>query len=75
MSRKTFDALFPEGVGDNRDYTVLDQLLPHPVYAPQRWISVLNPSAATFETVLKPLLAEAYARLAPRRPVAGTGED
>ncbi len=37
----------------------LDQLLPRPVYARQRWVCVLNPSDATFEKV-KPLLAEAY---------------
>lgn len=42
-----------------RDYTVLDQLLPHPVYAQSAWVCVLNPSSETFETV-RPLLEEAY---------------
>jgi hypothetical protein len=46
-------------VGIGHDFTALDQLLPHPVYAPQSWVCVLNPSAATFEAV-RPLLAEAY---------------
>jgi len=41
------------------DFTVLDQLIPHPVYATQSWVSVLNPSTQTFEAI-KPLLAEAY---------------
>jgi hypothetical protein len=41
------------------DFTVLDQLLPHPVYGRMFWICVLNPSAATFQAV-QPLLAEAY---------------
>ena len=41
------------------DFTVLDQLVPHPVYGKMYWVSVLNPSDATFEAV-KPLLAEAY---------------
>lgn len=43
------------------DFTALDQLMPHPVYARAHWICVLNPSPATFET-LRPLLAEAYDR-------------
>lgn len=43
------------------DYTALDTLMPHPVYGQAFWVCVLNPSAATFETV-KPLLAEAYER-------------
>lgn len=49
----------------SRDFAALDRLLPHPVYAPQSWVCVLNPSATTFET-LRPLLAEAY-DLAQRR--------
>jgi hypothetical protein len=43
------------------DFTVLDQLLPHPVYGRQYWVCVLNPSPTTFETVVQPLLAEAHA--------------
>jgi hypothetical protein len=42
------------------DYAVLDTVLPHPVYATQNWVCVLAPSAATFETVVVPLLDEAY---------------
>ena len=45
--------------GAGHDFTALDQLLPHPVYARLYWVCVLNPSAATFE-VVKPLLANAY---------------
>lgn len=41
------------------DFAALDKVMPHPVYAPQLWVCVLNPSAETFESV-KPLLAEAY---------------
>jgi hypothetical protein len=48
------------------DYTVLDQVLPHPVYARQHWISILSPSAATFEGVVWPLVVEAHDRLAGR---------
>jgi hypothetical protein len=59
LSRETFRSLFP-ATAPTPDYTALDTLIPHPVYASQSYVSVLNPSAATFETV-KPLLAEAYA--------------
>jgi hypothetical protein len=34
--------------------------MPHPVYAPQSYVSVLNPGPSTFERI-KPLLEEAYA--------------
>jgi hypothetical protein len=43
------------------DFAALDRLLPHPVYGRQYWVCVLNPSAATFQSVVRPLLAEAYA--------------
>jgi hypothetical protein len=46
-------------VDTGHDFTALDQLLPHPVYAPQSWVCVLNPSDATFQKI-RPLLAEAY---------------
>jgi hypothetical protein len=46
-------------VATGHDFTALDQLLPHPVYGWMSWVSVLNPSASTFQAV-KPLLAEAY---------------
>jgi hypothetical protein len=68
ISKPTYRSLFgPQparpaagGVVDTgHDFTALDQLLPHPVYGWMSWVSVLNPSAATFNTV-KPLLAEAY---------------
>jgi hypothetical protein len=41
------------------DFTALDVLMPHPVYAPQHWVCVLNPGEARLEKV-KELLAEAY---------------
>jgi len=57
VSRKTLRELFDPA--DNYDYAALDQLTPHPVYAPQSWVCVLNPSPETFKS-LGPLLAEAY---------------
>jgi len=74
VSKETYRSLIgPEppqpgesgAVDTGHDFTALDQLMPHPVYAPQSWISVLNPSEETFEKV-KPLLAEAY-NMAVRR--------
>jgi hypothetical protein len=59
-------------VDAGHDFTTLDQILPHPVYAPQSWVCVLNPSDETFQAV-RPLLAEAYdlavRRYARARPV------
>src|SRR2546428_172732 len=52
------------------DYAALDTLLPPPVYAKQRWIAILNPRRRTFDEVVKPLVAEAYERLA--RPLRAT---
>lgn len=61
VSRQTFRALFPSD--EAHDYAELDVRMPHPVYAAQSWISVLNPSDERFA---QPLLAEAYG-LAVRR--------
>jgi hypothetical protein len=46
-----------EIVDTGHDFGKLDSITPHPVYGWMSWIAVLNPSAATFET-LKPLIAE-----------------
>ncbi len=82
VTEATYQRLFgplPPRPGDDgliettHDFAVLDQLLPHPVYAYLGWVCVLNPSETTFETV-KPLLAEAYALAQSRyagRPTAG----
>ena len=52
------------GTGDvaerGYDFTALDQLMPHPEYGNMNWVCVLNPSDATFQEVVQPLLAEAY---------------
>jgi Family of unknown function (DUF6194) len=64
VSRDTFRRLFPSD-DQTHDYTALDTLIPHPVYATQSWVSVLNPSRETFTSV-EPLLAEAYS-IAVRR--------
>ncbi|MEA2641519.1 MAG: hypothetical protein QOF51_2913 [Chloroflexota bacterium] len=82
VSRETYRSLFgpqpaPPGaagmVDAGHDFTALDQLMPHPVYAPQSWVSVLNPSAETIET-LRPLLAEAH-EIASGRYARGRSSD
>lgn len=67
VSRQTFQSLFGTGkvAIDAYDFTALDTIMPHPDYAPQSWICVLNPGATTFQK-LRPLLTEAY-ELAVRR--------
>lgn len=62
VGKVTFERL----VGDSPDpdYAALDTVVPHPVYAAQRWIAILNPSDATFRDVVLPLIDEARARLA-----------
>ena len=68
ISKSTYLSLFgpqpsrPRAGGiieSGHDFAALDQLIPHPVYSWMSWVCVLNPSAATFESV-KPLLSEAY---------------
>ena len=65
VGRETFDRL--AGGTEAPDYAAYDRILPHPVYAKQRWISILNPSHATFDGVVLALLAEAHDRLAAQR--------
>ncbi len=61
LSRNTFRSAFGENFSaDGYDFTILDKLMPHPVYAPQFFACILNPSDETFEKTLRPLLAEAY---------------
>lgn len=41
------------------DFTVLDQLIPHPVYAWMGWVCILNPSEEAFQRTW-PLVEEAH---------------
>ncbi len=61
VSKQTFQSLFGADKVDvsQYDYTALDRIMPHPDYAPQKWICVLNPGQATLEQV-RTFLAEAY---------------
>ena len=55
---------------DGTDYTVLDRVLPHPTYATQGWVSILNPGQATGE-LARGLLVEAHGRAAERHRPRG----
>ncbi len=79
ISRETFQALFGSSKVDDSsyDFTVLDKIMPHPEYAAQNFVCVLNPEE-TMETV-RSLLAEAYnlavRRHEKRQPKGGSGTD
>ena len=66
LSKETFERYVPPGAAEPV-YTAFDTVLPHPVYAAQRYLSVVNPSHATWRDVLIPLIAEAHDRLAAPR--------
>jgi hypothetical protein len=65
LGKETFRTLFGEAP-DAADHAALDTLMPHPVYAKMYWVSVINPSAKTFEAV-KPLIAEALSLARSRK--------
>ena len=66
VDRATYERLV--GSLDDPDYAAFDRFVPHPVYAKQRWISILNPSHETVRQSLMPLIAAGHDRLAARRP-------
>src|SRR5262249_20631166 len=83
VSKATFRDMFPELVKDSKkvdvqqdeyDFTALDRWMPHPVYGKMYWVCVLNPSAATFETV-KRHLGEAYEMSVRKVAKAGGAEE
>lgn len=61
IRKQSFQALFgTEKIDTSRyDYTALNTIMPHPEYAPQSYVCVLNPVGATAKEAEK-LLAEAY---------------
>jgi hypothetical protein len=75
VDRATFERVVDPAV--TPDHTALDVILPHPVYAAQRYLAILNPSEATWRDTVIPLLAVAHDRLAAQRGRHGqaVGED
>ena len=70
-------ATFRRLVGDvtEPDHTALDTLVPHPLYAEQHWLSILNPSTDSFETIVKPLLEEAHRIVSTREAKIREGRE
>ena len=54
-------------VATGHDFTEVDTLMPHPVYAWMGWVHVLSASPRTFAD-LRPLLAEAYDAVVAKYP-------
>lgn len=50
---------------DQPDYTAIDQLTPHPIYAPQAWVSIINPGTRTSD-LARSLITNAHAKAADR---------
>jgi hypothetical protein len=71
VDKATFERFVDPGI--EPDHTAFDVVLPHPVYAAQRYLAILNPSESTWRDVVIPLLAIAHDRLAAQR--ARHGQD
>jgi hypothetical protein len=65
LGKESFQRLV--GSMQDPDYRALDRLMPHPVYARQHWVAILNPSRAMLDATVMPLLTEAHDRLAALR--------
>ena len=65
VDRPTFERLV--GSVTESDFAAFDRFVPHPVYAKQRWIAILNPSHESVRDALLPLIAAGHDRLASRR--------
>lgn len=65
VSRETFQTLFGEAVSETADYSAINVFLPHPDYAPQNFICILNPSGENVQKT-KEFITEAHERAAAR---------
>jgi hypothetical protein len=68
LSKSTYEHLFgnrpkrpPKGgiIDSTHDFKALNKLMPHPIYGWMSWVQILNPSQATFESLM-PLIAETH---------------
>ncbi|MEE9392372.1 MAG: DUF6194 family protein [Planctomycetota bacterium] len=59
-------------VDTGHDFALVDELMPHPVYAWMNWVQILNPSVEKFAEI-KSLVAEAH-RLATKKFAKRTKE-
>jgi hypothetical protein len=65
ISKATFASLLTDADSEDIDYSVLDVFLPHPHYAKQNFVCILNPSNENVE-VTKKLIVEAHSIAAVR---------
>ena len=59
LTKATYAGMFDAAPDGGWDYTALDTVMPHPVYAGHHFVCVLNPGEATWDSV-RALLAEAH---------------
>jgi len=65
ISKETFKNLILKSNAELIDYSVLNTFLPHPEYARQNFVCILNPSGKNIETT-KTLITEAHSIAAKR---------
>ncbi|GAA4447452.1 DUF6194 family protein [Actinokineospora soli] len=57
LTKQVYRDLFADG--DPVNHAAVDRLMPHPVYASQHWVCVVNPSERTLDEAW-PLVEDAY---------------
>lgn len=71
ITKKTFESLLGDYSPEDIDYSALNMFLPHPDYAKQHYVCILNPAGGNVETT-KQLIVEAHsiaaARLSKKSP-------
>jgi hypothetical protein len=72
ISKATFESLLGDVDIESVDYSALNVFLPHPHYAKQHFISILNPSGNNADTT-KQLMIEAHALATRMRRGKPTG--
>jgi hypothetical protein len=65
VSKESFESLLADPGTENVDYSVLDVFMPHPHYAKQHFVCILNPAQENVE-VTKRLMVEAHSIAASR---------
>lgn len=65
VSKATFAALVGDLRSEDVDHRLLDRFLPHPHYAKQSWVCILNPGPQNAD-VVEELIVEAHAIAAER---------
>lgn len=73
VGRRRFEEVLGPGWADRPvDPTALDVLMPHPVYAAQGWVSILNPSDAS-RSMVECLLTAAHDRAVAQHRARSAG--